>query len=66
MVRIEVREIYVNCPRYVHKAVWVEDSPFVPKHGCEMSIPDWKRKDTMLDVLSTGDRVRLEQERGAS
>lgn len=66
MVRIEVREIYVNCPRYVHRAVWVEDSPFVPQQGCETPIPDWKRKDTMLDVLSTRDRERLEQERGAS
>lgn len=63
IVRVEVREIFVNCPRYVHKAVWVEDSPFVPKRGCETPIPDWKRKDSMLDALSAQDRARLEREK---
>ena len=63
IVRVEPREIFVNCPRYVHKAVWVEDSPFVPKRGCETPIPDWKRKDIMQDALSARDRARLERER---
>jgi uncharacterized protein len=61
MVRIQVREVFVNCPRYVHKAVWVEESPFVPKHGCETPIPDWKRKSSILDTLSARDRARLER-----
>ena len=63
IVRVAVREIFVNCPRYVHKAVWVEDSPFVPKRGCETPIPDWKRKDSMLNALSAQDRARLEREK---
>jgi uncharacterized protein len=62
IVRIEVREIFVNCPRYVHKAVWVEQSPFVPESGRETPIPDWKRKDIMRNALSARDRARLEQE----
>jgi len=63
IARIEVGEVFVNCPRYVHKAVWVEASPFVPRSGCETPIPDWKRKDTMLDALSERDRARLEREK---
>jgi uncharacterized protein len=63
IVRIEVREVFVNCPRYVHQAAWVEASPFVPRRGCETPIPDWKRKNSMLDALSARDRARLERER---
>jgi hypothetical protein len=44
VVQVEVWEILVNCPRYVHKATRAERSPFVPTRGCETPIPDWKHR----------------------
>ena len=35
IVRVKVREVFPNCGRYIHKMKRVEDSPFVPKAGCE-------------------------------
>jgi hypothetical protein len=55
VVRVAVREIFPNCPRYIHKYQLVERSRFVPHAGCETPIPDWKRSDWARDVLARGD-----------
>ena len=55
VVRVAVREIFPNCPRYIHKYQLVERSRFVPHAGCETPIPDWKRSDWARDVLAGGD-----------
>ncbi len=63
VVRIEVQEIFVNCPRYVHQATRAERSPFVPTRGCETPIPEWKRRDLVRDALPARDRARIESEK---
>ena len=58
VVRVEAREIFPNCPRYVHQMRPVERSPFVPRAGCETPVPGWKRAPWAFDALPKNDPAR--------
>ena len=58
IVRVEAREIFPNCPRYIHRMQVVEASPFVPRAGCETPVPGWKRAPWARDALPAGDPAR--------
>src|SRR2546430_11998812 len=51
IVRVRAREVFPNCPRYIHHYTLVERSKFVPKSECKTPIPDWKQGDWVADVL---------------
>lgn len=55
VVRVKVREIFPNCPRYIHKMALVEESAFVPKAHCETPQPAWKSLEVVADVLPPRD-----------
>ncbi len=55
VLRVKVREMFPNCPRYIHKMTLVEESTFVPKQHCETPVPDWKRLEVVADVLPPRD-----------
>ncbi len=55
VVRVAVREVFPNCPRYVHKMELIEESLFVPKVGCETPAPTWKSLEAVADVLPARD-----------
>jgi uncharacterized protein len=55
VVRVSVREVFPNCPRYIHKYQLVERSKFVPRAGTATPVPDWKRYEWAKDVLAAGD-----------
>ena len=55
VVRVAIREIFSNCPRYVHKMQLVKRSKFVPKAGVETPNPVWKYLNAMQDVLPEKD-----------
>jgi uncharacterized protein len=55
VVRVRAREIFPNCPRYVHRYQKVQASAFVPREDCETPVPSWKRADWAVDVLPEGD-----------
>jgi predicted pyridoxine 5'-phosphate oxidase superfamily flavin-nucleotide-binding protein len=55
VVRVAVREVFPNCPRYLHRRTLVERSEFVPRDGCETPVPDWKRSPLAEGVLPAGD-----------
>jgi uncharacterized protein len=55
VVRVAVREVFPNCPRYIHKRTLVARSEFVPRDGCETPVPDWKRSPLAEGVLPAGD-----------
>ena len=55
VVRVKLREMFPNCPRYIHKMVMVEESAFVPKKQSETPAPDWKRLEMVADVLPARD-----------
>lgn len=58
IVRVRVREIFPNCPRYIHKMKHVERSAFVPRAGCKTPVPGWKKGDWVRDVLPANDPAR--------
>ena len=43
IVRVRVREVFPNCPRYIHHYQLVERSKYVPREACETPVPDWKK-----------------------
>lgn len=55
VVRVAIREVFPNCPRYIHKYKLVERSRFVPKAGCTTPVPSWKRSEWATDVVPDGD-----------
>ena len=55
VVRVAVREIFGNCPRYVHKMQLVKRSKFVPKSNVETPQPVWKYLNAIQDVLPEKD-----------
>jgi uncharacterized protein len=58
VIRVHVTQVFPNCPRYIHRLVHAEASPFVPHEGCETPIPDWKRRAWSRDVLPANDPAR--------
>jgi predicted pyridoxine 5'-phosphate oxidase superfamily flavin-nucleotide-binding protein len=61
VVRVRAREVFPNCPRYIHHYELVERSRFVPHAEEETPVPDWKRADWAGDVLPAGDPAREER-----
>jgi uncharacterized protein len=58
VVRVRAREVFPNCPRYIHRYELVERSRFVPRGDAAPPVPDWKRRDWARDVLPAGDPAR--------
>ncbi len=53
-----MREVFPNCPRYIHKYQLVERSKFVPHAGVPTPVPAWKRYEWAKDVLPAGDPAK--------
>jgi predicted pyridoxine 5'-phosphate oxidase superfamily flavin-nucleotide-binding protein len=58
VVRVKARDVFPNCPRYIHKYRLVAPSRFVPKETCATPVPSWKKTDWAADVLPQGDIAR--------
>lgn len=63
VVRVRVRAVYPNCPRYIHEYRLHRRSAFVPRASATTPVPDWKRSDWAIDVLPAGDPARDPGER---
>ena len=51
VMKVNVREVFPNCPRYIHQYQLVERSKYVPRVGIETPVPAWKGFDWAKDVL---------------
>ena len=58
IVKVQVREVFPNCPRYIHKYQLVERSKFVPRADVPTPVPAWKRYEWAKDVLPEGDPAK--------
>jgi hypothetical protein len=58
LVRVRAREIFMNCPRYIHKMELVEPSVFAPTGDEPPPVPAWKRSDAMREMLPSDDPAR--------
>ena len=56
VVRLAVRQVFPNCPRYIHRMQRLETSPFAPRadHACPR--PGWKDNPAFADALPERDR----------
>jgi len=61
LVRVAPQQIFVNCPRYVHKYKHVETSKYVPKIDGTAPLAEWKRLPAVQDVLSLDDREAVKK-----
>ena len=50
IVRVAVRVIFPNCPRYIPQMQMVEASPYTPQDGQPPIEPAWKTSDNFKDV----------------
>lgn len=64
VVRARIAQIFVNCPRYIHRMTRVESSRYVPDANGNAPLPAWKRIDAIQDVLPAGDVGRADAEGG--
>lgn len=55
LVRVAVREIFINCPRYIHQYRRVADSRYMPCAGSSPPPAQWKRIDALQDALPARD-----------
>jgi uncharacterized protein len=55
VVRVVAREIFPNCPRYIHRVVQAARSEYVPREDQAAPVPGWKRADWAKDVLPASD-----------
>lgn len=56
IVRVQVEEIFINCPRYVHRYKKDTASKYVPRAACETPLVSWKRIDLVQDALTPRDQ----------
>ncbi|MBA2126015.1 pyridoxamine 5'-phosphate oxidase [Hyphomicrobium methylovorum] len=61
VVKVSIREAWMNCPRYVHPHKKLETSRYAP--GVEETTPfcEWKRIDSMQDVVRPSERKTVEE-----
>jgi hypothetical protein len=50
-VIVTVSELWMNCPRYVHRYQKVQTSRYAPQENVETPFCEWKRIDGLQDVL---------------
>lgn len=61
VVRVSIHELWMNCPRYVHRFQKVETSRYAPGVEEETPFCEWKRIDAMQDVVRPAEREKVEQ-----
>jgi uncharacterized protein len=55
VVRVRVRQIFPNCPRYIHKMQLVETSVYAPRPDHAPPRPAWKDSPQFKDALPSKD-----------
>jgi hypothetical protein len=60
IVRVQLSELWQNCPRYVHRYQKVTPSRYVPREACETPLAEWKRIDLFQDVLPAHDAAQAQ------
>lgn len=51
IVRVAVSELWMNCPRYIHRHSRASPARHVPEEGHDTPLCEWKRIDAIQDVL---------------
>lgn len=60
LIAINILEVFVNCPRYVHRYQRVAASRFIPSAEGKSEVAPWKNLDFLRDVIPDRDRAKLD------
>lgn len=60
-VRVNVTDVWMNCPRYVHRYERKAASRYVPRAGTETPLCEWKRIDGLQDTLRPHELAAVEK-----
>jgi len=60
-VKVSIHEVWMNCPRYVHRYEKIESSRYAPGVEAETPFCEWKRIDAMQDVLRPFEQRKVEE-----
>ncbi len=61
VVKVTVEDVWMNCPRYVHRYEKVAASRYVPRIETETPICEWKRIDGLQDILRPHELTAVEK-----
>lgn len=61
VVRVAMSELWMNCPRYIHRHTKVQTSRYAPREGAETPLCEWKRVDMLSDVLRPHETAAVEK-----
>lgn len=64
VVKVSVSELWMNCPRYIHRFERVKSSRYVPQAGTETPLCEWKRVDAVQDVLRPAETEQVHKSGG--
>lgn len=56
VVFVDVTEIFVNCPRYIHRYKRVASAKHVPQENVPVALPQWKRIEGLQEALPVRDK----------
>lgn len=62
LVRVDVTEVWMNCPRYVHRMQRIGSSRYVPQPDQQTPLAGWKHQEDILDVLKPAEAERARAE----
>ncbi len=61
VVKVQVSDVWMNCPRYVHRYEKKQSSRYVPRVEAETPFCEWKRIDGLQDTLRPHELATLEK-----
>jgi predicted pyridoxine 5'-phosphate oxidase superfamily flavin-nucleotide-binding protein len=59
IVRVAIKQLFANCPRYIHRYQKLAGSHYVPRAGVSTPLAQWKRIDLLQDALVARDRAQV-------
>jgi predicted pyridoxine 5'-phosphate oxidase superfamily flavin-nucleotide-binding protein len=62
IVRVRIENMFINCPRYIHRMQKIEHSKYVPNPACPTPLPEWKKIPEVRELLPEADQQRLAEE----
>lgn len=62
IVRVTIEEMFINCPRYIHRYTRQQASQYVPQTHCETPIAQWKRIEPLQPVLDADTQAKAVQQ----
>lgn len=61
VVKVQLSELWQNCPRYIHRYQRERQSRYVPVAACQTPLAEWKRLEFVQDVISEEDAKRARE-----